>query len=323
MDNSPDPASTPNGGWRPEHRTGLLKKHPLLRRTYTIPTPMVQSAYAVIRERVFSRRTGLVFIGDTRIGKTTCAVATRDYLLDEFPEMHVTVASARTTARPTSGHVYKIILEGEDHACSGRTDPTKLMYNVVFDVCTSLQQKGGDQFVLILDEVNLLWQSDMVNLLELHNLLKLRGICMTVVSFAQPDVKDLITSLQAQEKTQVIERFFRKPIRFLGCGSEEVLKSVLDYLDEKTDWPEGSGWTYTDFFFPEAYKNKFRFGDYAGDIWSELRETVRPPKKIGLTMEAVVMTVEWLYLSLHDQDSSDFCITRKQISDAIKRSDLG
>jgi hypothetical protein len=271
MDNSPDPASTPTGGWRPEHRVGLLNKHPLVRRTYTIPTPMVKGAYSAIRERVFARRTGLVFIGETRIGKSTCAVAARDYLLEEFPDIHVTVASARSTSRPTYGHVYKVILEGEDHACSGRTDATKLLHNVVLDVCTSLQQKGGDQFVLILDEVNLLWQSDLVNLLELHNLLKLRGICTTVICFAQPEVNHLISSLQEQNKKQIIQRFFRKPITFMGCGSAQILKNVLEYLDEKTDWPEGSGWTYTNFFFPEAYKNKFRFGNYAGEIWSELR----------------------------------------------------
>ncbi|TCG02305.1 hypothetical protein BZM26_00055 [Paraburkholderia strydomiana] len=226
----------------------------MLRRTYTIPTPMVMSAYVVIRERVFSRRTGLVFVGDTRIGKTTCAAAVRDFLLDEFPGIHVTVASARTSSRPTNGHVYKVILEGEGHACAGRTDATKLLHNVVSDISTSLQQKGGDQFVLILDEVNLLLQSDMVNLLELHNLLKLRGICMTVISFAQPEVSNLISSLQEQNKKQIIQRFFRKPLKFKGCGSAEILHEVLEHLDEKTEWPDGSGWTYTYFSFPRLTK---------------------------------------------------------------------
>ncbi|MFM0006279.1 hypothetical protein PQR57_35495, partial [Paraburkholderia dipogonis] len=233
-------------------------------------------------------------------------------------------------SRPTNGHVYRVILEGENHACSGRTDPTKLMYNVILEVCTSLHQKGGDQFVLILDEINLLWQSDMVNLLELHNLLKLRGVCMTVISFAQPEITNLITSLEEQKKVQIIERFFRKPKIFMGCGSAEMLKDVLDHLDCKTDWPEGSAWTYTNFFFPEAYKNKFRFGNYAEEIWSELREAIEKSKKevggktrkVGLTMEAITMTVEWIYLSLHKQDSSDFTITRKQIREAIKASDL-
>jgi hypothetical protein len=320
MGDLPDSTLTSTTGWRPEQRVDLLSKHPLSRRSYTIPTPMVQSAYAVIRERVFARRAGLVFIGETRIGKTTCAVAVRDYLLKEFPEMHVVVASARSSPRPTNGHVYRIILEAVKHVCSTRVDGVKAMNNVIVDVCTSLEQKGGDQFVLILDEVNLLMQADMVNLLELHNLLKLRGVCMTVISFAQPTIHSLISALHAQNQNQLIERFFRKPMKFYGCESEEILMAVLEHLDDNTEWPEGSGWTYTEFFFPTAYKNKFRLQNYAGQIWTELLETVEP--NISLTMEAVALTVEWLCLSLHEKDDPDFVITREQILQAIVASDL-
>jgi hypothetical protein len=65
-----------------------------------------------------------------------------------------------------------------------------------------------------------------------------------------------------------------------------------------------------------------RYGRNSEALGTSIKEADETSKKIGLTMEAVTMTVEWLYLSLNDQDSSDFTITRKQISEAIKASDL-
>lgn len=42
----------------------------------------------------YARRTGLVFVGKTRYGKRTCALAVQQYLLQEFPRIHVIVVPA-------------------------------------------------------------------------------------------------------------------------------------------------------------------------------------------------------------------------------------
>ena len=312
----------PVGGWLPEHRSNLIERHPLMTRRYTIPTFVIEHAYRAIRERVYARRTGLVFIGRTRCGKTTCARAVRQYLLEEFPSAHVIVAAARATLRPVSGHAYRVILESVGHVCAARTDATVLLRNVASDIETSLAAKGGNHFVLILDEVNLFNQHDMGSLLELGNLLELRGITMTVISFGQPDVEHLITSLQEQNKLQLIARFFRRPKSFDGCTGVEMLTGVLTYLDTKSEWPEGSGWTYTEFFFPQAYRQGFRFHHYAELIWSELSAATSDAES-GLSMEAIAMTIEWLFLSLHRFDDEQFRLEVKDIKSAIDASDLG
>lgn len=109
-DNQPE---KPPGGWTEEHRIELLGRHPLARRHYTIPTPMVQYAYQAIRERVYARRTGLVFVGKTRYGKTTCACAALQYLLQEFPTIHAIFVPARSSQRTNDGHVYRVILKSD------------------------------------------------------------------------------------------------------------------------------------------------------------------------------------------------------------------
>lgn len=312
----------PPGGWLHEHRAELFDRHPMTLRRYTIPTPMIQWAYQLIRERVYARRTGLVFIGRTRYGKTTCAREVRQYLLDEFPRIHVVVVAARSSLRPTAGHAYRVILESERHVCAARTDATLLLRNVMSDVETCLHAKGGDQFVMILDEVNLFNQHDMVSLLELGNALELRGITMTVISFGQPEVEHLITGLQQQNKQQLIARFFRQPKSFDGCTGPEMLREVLRFLDEGSEWPEGSRWSYTEFFFPEAYRNGFRFHKNADIIWNEML-AAGPGTESGLSMEAIAMTVEWLCLSLHRDDCEGFSLSASDVQGAILASDLG
>lgn len=315
------PLEMPPGGWMVAHRAGLFERHPLVRRTYTIPTLMIQFAYRAIRERVYARRTGLVFVGKTRHGKTTCALAVQQYLLQEFPRIHVIVVPACSTLRPTDGHAFRVILESQRHVCATRTDPHTLLRNVMSDVETALSAKGGDHFVLILDEVNLFKQQDIVNLLELSNALHMRRITMTVISFGQPEIEHLITSLQQQNKHQLIARFFRRPKSFEGCRSLAMLEDVLRYLDEKSEWPEGSGWSYTEFFFPLAFSHGFRFHRYAELIWNEMNAAI-PDLEDGLSMEAVSMTVEWLFLSLHSGDDEGFVLQPSDVRNAIQASDF-
>lgn len=108
---------------------------------------------------------------------------------------------------------------------------------MVSDVETALYAKGGDHFVLILDEVNLFKQHDIVNLLELSNASHLSHIKMTVISFGRPEIEQLITSLQEQNKHQLIARFFPRPKSFEGYRTKEMLEDVLRFLDEGSPLP--------------------------------------------------------------------------------------
>jgi hypothetical protein len=145
------------------------------------------------------------------------------------------LAICRSSPRPREGFIYRLILEGCGHVLAGRTDPEKLLINVIADVETIAARKSGDQFALILDEVNQLNERDLIDLLNLHNRLEARGIRMTTVSFGQPEILDVISGLQAQKKGQLIARFFRRPEPFFACNSEEVLHEVLTHLDENTE----------------------------------------------------------------------------------------
>ncbi|MGP8434306.1 ATP-binding protein [Paraburkholderia fungorum] len=313
----PEPATS----WLIERRDEMLRDHPVARGHYTIPTPMLIEVHDEARERVGARRTGIVFAGETRAGKTTCARSIKDYLSEEFDTIYIVMASGRHSLRPKQGLMSRLILEGSGHILAARPDPEALLRNVILGVMTNVSNLGGDQFVLILDEVNLCNESDFSELLEIHNILCMKGITMTTISFGQPEILNLISSLQISNKKQIIARFFRKPMLFQCCNSEKILAGILKCLDEGTEWPEGSGWSYTYFFFPKAFTAGFRIYTYATAIWSAL-VNASPGKNGSFTMETIVLTVNGLYLGKKDADSDAMVLSDEDIVQAIALADL-
>jgi hypothetical protein len=307
--------------WLLNNREGLINAHPVARRDYVIPTPMIRLTYNVARDRVYARRPGVVFYGETRAGKTTCAKSIKRYLTEEFKNVYVTLASARSTPRPQAGHVWRLILEGSGHVCSQRKDPNLLLRNVVADVQICTHSKHGNQYVLILDEVNLLGESDLVNLLELHNALDLIGIRMTTISFGQREIIDRITALMAQEKQQIVARFFQAPQRFVACDSLDSLKAFLSYFDEKTEWPGDPSCTYTQFFFPRAFSCGFRFYKYSAKIW-DLLSAGCLATNLECTMDFISLTIEDICLSLWREDHNDFVIDDEDIMAALQAASV-
>src|SRR3546814_17722374 len=85
-----------------EKRATLLEFHPILEKNYRLPTPMLERTYAVIRERVWMKRTGVYLYASPSRGKTVCAEQVQALLLLEFPRLHIMSLSASRSLRPSA-----------------------------------------------------------------------------------------------------------------------------------------------------------------------------------------------------------------------------
>ncbi|MER1940908.1 hypothetical protein ABS755_09400, partial [Castellaniella sp. FW104-16D08] len=117
-----------------EQRAALLNSHPILEKNYRLPTPMLERTYAIIRERVWMKRTGVYLYASPRMGKTTCAETVQALLLLEFPKLHIVRINARRNLRPSDAHMFRLLLEGVNHALSKRTHADLLFYNIKADI---------------------------------------------------------------------------------------------------------------------------------------------------------------------------------------------
>lgn len=303
------PATKPS--FSAEMREKTLASHPVRGGDYTLPTPMMQRTYALVREQVWARRTGTVFYASPRMGKTRCAIAIRDLLRQEFPNVYVTLLSTRPSPRPSTSHMLRLILEAESHVLSRRPDADLLFGNAVADIRVKAARIGAKQYVLLIDEMHLLNDVDLQQLVCFHNQLELQDLRMTAISFAQPEILHRRSSLLANNARQIIARFLSDTLQFDGCASEGDFGSLLRSYDLASEYPEGSGITYTQFFFPIAYLAGFRLENYRTSMWEALHRAAGSIAAQGVPMEHICLTIEELLLSLRRQDSPDFALSNE------------
>jgi hypothetical protein len=305
-----------------EKREEMLANHPIRGGDYTLPTPMMQRTYALVRELVWARRTGTVFYASPRMGKTRCALAVRDLLREEFPNVYVTLLSTRPSTRPSTSHMLRLILEAESHVLSRRPDADLLFGNAIADIRVKAARIGAKQYVLLIDEMHLLNDVDLQQLVCFHNQLELQDLRMTAISFAQPEILHRRTSLLANNARQIIARFLSDTLQFDGCACEGDFGKLLRSYDCASEYPEGSGITYTQFFFPTAFEAGFRLENYRRSMWEALQRAAGSIAEHGVPMEHICLTIEDLLLSLRRQDSPNFILSNEEIDAAVTASKL-
>lgn len=302
-----------------EQRTELLPNHPVITKDYLIITPVITSAYKLIRDRVFMRTTGTFMYATPRMGKTTCASAIQSLLEAEFPNILV----IRFIAEPDIQHSGMLvdILSADQLAIPKRTYK-ELQRQLMTHIQSRLVMLNGRQFVLMIDEMQNLSESNLTDLATIHNRLEPLGIRMTTIGFGQPALMDRRSTLLAQESTFLIARFLSEPILFSGCASVEDLGEILHSYDEEEFYPEDSGYTFTRFFLPQAYEKGFRLAQLAKPIWRALQKGAAGLGEDSIPMEHLSRTVEFLLVTGQKRDSADFKLTTDDINMAVEASNL-
>lgn len=298
----------------------LSNMHPVITKLYSIITPVVTDAYSVIRERVFMRKTGTFLYATPRMGKTTCAKLIKLLLEKEFHSILVMSVIAEEGGKTEADLLFSILDTARVHTLK-RSKPRDLRRQLLSHVQSQLSIVGGNQFVLMIDEMQLLSDIQLDTLAALHNKLDFINIRMTTVGFAQPEILDVRSALLASDKTYLIARFLCEPFAFNGCASILDLKQILFDYDETQRFPEDSDYSFTRFFLPEAFKSGFRLSDYAEVIWKALK-TAAGSAEGSIPMEHLSRTVEYILVASSNFDRTSFKLDLEIIKAAVEASNL-
>jgi len=305
-----------------ERRARLLNEHPIIVKDYTVLTPMITRTYSLVRERVWTRRTGAFLYARPRMGKTRCATVLQRLLSIEFPEVHVARLSADHRRSSTDVGLVSDLLEAEGLTVTRRPTYKEMLSRLLVHIKTSVNARAGKQFVLLIDEMQMLSETDLRLLLVLHNRLEMSDVAMTTIGFAQPEILEMRSALLATKAFNLIARFLSEPIPFDGCAGREDLGTILVAYDDEKRYPENSDWTYTRFFLPEAYESGFRLKDYAELIWPILIDAAKPLGTGTVPMEHLTRTIEYLLLANRKADSLTFRLDDAKLDAAVAASNL-
>ena len=304
-----------------KERHNLFSEHPVITKKYLIITPVITNIYSIIRDRVWMRSTGTFMYATPRMGKTTCARAIKILLEAEFPEICVISFSAEAKRKQEAAMLIDII-QSESLAAVKPPRYKDIQRQLITHIQSKLVTKKGQQFVLMIDEMQKLGEEDLDMLATIHNRLEAIGIKMTTLGFGQPEILDLRTSLQTTSRNFLIARFLSEPIAFDGCTTKSDLKVILESYDNIQYFPVDSDFTFTRFFLPYAFDNGFRMSSYSDDIWSALVIAAKQLTADSIPMEHLSRTIEYLLVKGSKSDSPKFTFKKNDISSAVKASNL-
>ncbi|AAZ97269.1 hypothetical protein Tbd_1316 [Thiobacillus denitrificans ATCC 25259] len=240
-----------------EARASMLSRHPIVAKDYTVLTPMIKATYGLVRERVWTRRTGSFLYARPRTGKTRCAMAIRRLLATEFQDIHIMFLSADKRGSTSDLGFVLDLLSSEELVINKRISYREALLKLLTHIETNLASRAGNHLVLLVDELQLLCEADFRLLLVIHNRLEQKKIAMTTLGFSQPEILHVRTALATSHSFNLIARFLSEPIVFDGCAGRADLEVILEAYDTEKCYPEDTDWAYTRFFYLKHIRQGF------------------------------------------------------------------
>ncbi|MDM8350304.1 ATP-binding protein [Pseudomonas sp. sp1636] len=271
-------------------------------------------------DRVAARRSGVLFEGASRVGKTRCAQFVAEQLKIKLPGVFTMLHIARHREPGRRQSVLKEICESERASPNARG--VDYLQHLLAYIEGHVTGQPAPQCVLVVDEIQQWRQNDFRVLSDLHNYLQSENINLTVIGFAQSEIYHLLSGLRAVKRPQIVARFFAEIIPFHGCRSVDELTAILQACDEGSEYPVGSGTSYTAFFATEAFAAGLRLAPLAGLFWKAFDESVAGEYVNNLPMQHVRESILDLLLLIAPHDNALFEADDKLVIEAVRRTSV-
>ncbi|WP_438496959.1 hypothetical protein [Paenibacillus sp. IHBB 3054] len=176
-----------------------------------------------------------------------------------------------------------------------------------------------------MDEAHRLTEFHYSWLMDIYNALIQKKISMTVISVGQEELLTRRTLFLEQKKSQIIGRFMTHEHHFFGIRTVEDMQLILSGYDspEISSYPEGSGLSFSQYFFPEGYLKKERLEKEARMLFSlfgEMRKEHGVSAALEIPMEYFSFTVENALKKNGAHGDQHFWINKAQWREAIEMS---
>lgn len=269
------------------------KAHPLVTREYSLFTPAIAKMVEIVAHWLDEQVDGATLFGPSRFGKSSAVDHWLQSLLSERFGGHVPlVIWSHTSCGGASsvGQFHAHLLLASRHPLAKAIRSPLERQHMLIERWTALASQDGGRFlVLVIDEAQGMTQREWLWLVELHSLLEKDHIRLCVISIASLQFFDEPIGLALSGGAHVAARFMLCAKPFHGvCGAQE-LKFVLSGYDEGTEWPQGSGRSFTAGLAPEAWAAGFRMAEQAEGLFQAMQDDL--PTKYAGPLEFPMKTV--------------------------------
>lgn len=296
----------------------MLATHPIIQARAVLPTPAIREVTSLVISKARRNRFSLAFWAPPMCGKSSCVSYLRRILPAHFTDCAIVRYEPSSKVTVAEGTLIEDLLSSINYApriqrslAAKRDQLLRALY--------AMSIKGRHLFLLI-DEAQNLLGKELGWLKRVVNWLIDADIHVTVVLFGQSQLQSLHQRILPKNPDLVI-RFMSELIEFRNITSVDDLRVTLDCCDLDSEYPPGSGWSYTKYLWPEAYAHGFRLADCADAMLLAFREA--SPDYTGREGLGMQWVAEVLALVAEDallSDGPKFRIRRKLWNDLVEAS---
>lgn len=279
----------------------LEEQHPMLELLRpTVATREIESLSNAILVALEASYRGICVYAYARFGKSEAATYLR--LHKEWLGRHEAAILSflcPLADKRTDGSFTSTLLIGLNVRISSKSTPDERMQQLGSFLIERCHAANSKLVIIMVDDANRLKPRDYEHLVTLDNLLTAAGYYLFIVSIFQRDVTGFTNEsvTQSEYPPHVHGRFFVRKHEFCGIRSIEDLAYYLSRYDESTEWPAGSGMSYSRHFAPLAFDNGWRLAHEAPRLWAaaeKLRNGHRLPSAWTWPMKSIEGTVAYL-----------------------------
>ncbi|MDO3679739.1 ATP-binding protein [Paenibacillus ehimensis] len=270
--------------------------HPIETGEYLIPTNPVLRMFQDVTRWINYRYPGGIIYGRPRLGKTRAIEFLLRTLPNHFgsslPVFHI---KSQHIKLANEGSFFEALLKDVGHKIpfSGKPSVKRdRLYKYLLERGSQSKQK---RIVMFIDEAQVLHDLQYGWLMDVFNELDASRIALTVVLVGQEQLRHQRTAYMQANEDQIIGRFMVHEHRFSGIKTAEDLRICLKNFDENSEFPVGSGWSFTRYFFPEAFAAGERLEHFTEDIFNlfvSLHQESKISSKIEIPMQYVIASIE-------------------------------
>ncbi|TCG00938.1 hypothetical protein BZM26_09175 [Paraburkholderia strydomiana] len=283
--------------------------HPLVTGNYRLATPAIEAFYELVTRCLRYRIMGALIYGPSRVGKTRAIEYVRLLLARQYPKITTYHAQCEHKPRHAEGPFFANLLEAVgDHAPNAGTSSAKRS-RLSLRIREAAARTGSNAVLLFCDEAQRYNENEYEWLRDVHDVLDRQQIKLFTFLVGQEELLAQKTALQIARKTQIVARLMVDELAFYGIRNAHDIATCLNGYDQ-TAYPEGTPWSFTRFYVPEAFDAGYRLVSDAALLWQTFEAAHHKaslPGSLEIPMESFARAVEIVLKESEIKDAPGYC----------------
>lgn len=266
---------------------------------------------------------GLSVYAYARFGKSEGVT----YLVDHPQWLGSRMAALRTLIMPktdkrTDGSFISTLLNCFNVRVSPRTTPNERFNQLTSYLVECCHLAKSRLIIIFIDEAQRMKPADYEHLVTIDNQMTMLRYYVFYVFINQRDLTGYTNESVSRSEypPHVYGRFLTRKHEMSGVRCAEDAAYILDGYDHATEWPAGSGSSYSEHFAPQAFSAGWRLSQHAAQLWeiaSNLRTEHRLTDDWTWPMKSFEGTVAYLLTTIAPRHAEFAGFSAEELREAI------